>query len=85
MGLIRSRNFLTVGDIPITQITVFIRSPAMLGKQPGCENLLVVEQRSCLFRKNQKLLGGSWEDRVLSGQDVGKEEPLFTASGNERQ
>lgn len=59
-GLMRSRNFPTVGDTPITQITVFIRSSATLGKQPGCENLLVVEQRSCLFRKTQKLLGGSW-------------------------
>lgn len=85
MGLMQSRNFPTVGDKPITQITVLIHSSATLGKQLGCERLLVVEQRSCLFRKNQKLSGGSWKDIVLSGQDVGKEEPLFTASGNEHQ
>lgn len=41
-----------------------------------------MEQRSCVFQDNQILLGGPWKDHVLSGQDVGKEEPLFAASRN---
>lgn len=76
-----SRNFLTIGDAPLTQITVLIQSSATLGKQSGCESLLGVEQRSCLSRKNQKLLGGSWKDCAFLNKMRGKSSPYSLLLG----
>lgn len=81
IGLMHSRNFLTIGDTPLTQISVLIHSSAALGEQPGCVSLLVMEQSSCLFWKTQKLLGGSWKDRAFLDKMWGKRSPYSLLLG----